>query len=310
VLRKSLRAGPALALVLLCHAPAFADMPRPLRLDYQRLEGAAACADAAAIRAGVTSRLGYDPFSEEASDRMRVTIRERHHLLEARIELVDAQGELAAGRRLAARGRDCGELTEAVELAMAIAIDPVLAGPAPPAEKPLAQASASALGPPLRTEVDAGMLGSLGWLPAANLGLRAGVRLRGEVLSLGLEARADLPAAKPLRAGEASGWLLAGTLLPCMHLRAASACALATAGALHVAGQRGLANPRQATLPYLGFGFRLAALLPIGERASLALHGDVTAPVTEARLTVDGEVVWRSPTVALTLGLGMAYRFP
>jgi len=125
-----------------------------------------------------------------------------------------------------------------------------------------------------------------------------------------IEASVHLPAAKSLRVGEAGAWLLAGSLVPCMHARPVSVCALATAGALRVAGQGGLVATRQATLPYLGFGVRAAASLPVTARAALTLHGDVTAPVTETKLTVDKDVVWTSPSVAITLGIGVAYRFP
>jgi hypothetical protein len=313
VLRQAFRIGQAFALALLWSAPARADVPRPVRLDYER--HLAACPDAAAIRAGVRSRLGYDPFSDQANDCMRVTIRESGRVLEARIELADAQGKLRALRRLVSRNRDCAELASSVELAMAIAIDPLVSTAAPPVAKPptsgaRAEPATSPSSPPLATRVEAGIIGAAGWLPAANLGVRAGVGLQGEVLSLGIEARADLPATKSLRVGEASAWLLVGSLVPCVHARVVSACALATAGALHVAGKGGLVSPRQATLPYLGFGLRLAGALPITEKLSLALHGDVTAPITETKLTVDDDVVWHSPTVAMNLGLGVAFRFP
>jgi hypothetical protein len=315
VLRQAFRVGQAFALALLWSTPARADVPRPVRLDYERQ--LAACPDAAAIRAGVRSRLGYDPFSDQANDCMRVTLRESGRVLEARIELADAQGKLRALRRLVSRNRDCAELASSVELAMAIAIDPLVSTAAPPVAKPPASsaraepaASPSSTSPPLAGRVEAGVIGAAGWLPAANLGVWVGVGLQGEVLSLGIEARADLPAAKSLRAGEAAAWLLVGSLVPCVHARLVSACALATAGALHVAGKGGLVNPRRATLPYLGFGLRLAGALPITEKLSLALHGDVTAPITETKLTVDDDVVWHSPTVAMTLGLGIAFRFP
>ena len=331
---KALRLGQALAIALLCDAPAFADVPRPVHLDYDRQAGAAACPDDATIRAGVRSRLGYDPFSDQANDRMRVTLRESGHVLEARIELTDAQGNLRAERRLISHSRDCAELASSVELAMAIAIDPLVTAPAPTEEKPLPDgaptkemrqvpdrgtsaeatttpaATGSSPSRPLLKRVEAGIIGAFGWLPAANLGLRASVGLQGELLSLNIEARADLPASKSLRVGEASAWLLAGSLVPCVHARAASACALATLGAMHVAGGGGLENPRHATLPYLALGVRAAALLPLTPAVSLAVHGDLTTPVTETRLTVGSEVVWSSPTVAIALGLGVAYRFP
>jgi hypothetical protein len=331
---KTLRLGQVLAVALLCDAPALADVPRPVRLDYDRQAGAAACPDDVTIRAGVTSRLGYDPFSDQANDRMRVTLRENGRVLEARIELVDALGNLRAERRLVSHGGDCAELASSVELAMAIAIDPLGTAPSPAEEKPLAggaptkemrqapdrgtsaeaattpAATGSSPSRPLLKRVEAGIIGSLGWLPAANLGLRAGGGLQGEVLSLSIEARADLPASKSLRVGQASAWLLAGSLVPCVHARGASACALATVGAMHVAGGGGLENPQHATLPYLALGVRVAASLPLTPTVSLAVHGDLTTPVTETRLTVGNEVVWASPTVAIAFGFGIAYRFP
>jgi len=42
----------------------------------------------------------------------------------------------------------------------------------------------------------------------------------------------------------------------------------------------------------------------------LALHGDVTAPLTESKLEVDGRAVWTSPMLSAALGLGVAATFP
>jgi hypothetical protein len=89
----------------------------------------------------------------------------------------------------------------------------------------------------------------------------------------------------------------------------AAACLLATAGVERVAGH-GLLDSRRATPPYLGFGARLALVLPITARVSLAVHSDVTAPVTQTKLTVDDSVVWTTPQVALALGIGVAFRSP
>ncbi len=326
---KALRLGQLLAVTLLCE-PALGDVPRPVRLDYDRQAGAAACPDDATIRAGVKSRLGYDPFSDQANDRMRVTVRESGRVLEARIELVDAVGNLRAERRLVSHGGDCAELASSVELAMAIAIDPLGTAPPPTEEKPAAggastndtlraperggSAEVATTGPspsgPIAKRVEIGLFGAFGWLPAANLGFRVSGGLQGKMLSLSLEARADLPASKSLRVGEVSAWLLAGSLVPCVHARWTSVCALATLGAMHVAGGGGLENPRHTTLPYLAFGIRAAVSLPLTPRLSLALQGEVTTPITEIQLTVGSEVVWVSPTVATAVGLAMAYRFP
>jgi hypothetical protein len=86
-------------------------------------------------------------------------------------------------------------------------------------------------------------------------------------------------------------------------------CFLLTAGAQRVAGNE-LDHARSVTLPYLGLGVRLGLALPIGTRTALAFHGDMTAPLTEAKPRVDDAVVWTSPTVALALGIGLALRFP
>ncbi len=332
--RKTLLACPALVITLVASAAAFAEMPRPVRLDYERLDGAALCPDNAAIRAGVAARLGYEPFRDQADDQLRATIRQAGHVLEARIELTDAQGKLKAERRLVSRNRDCAELASSVELAIAIAIDPVGSAPPRSGENPpesstagVARAGAprdgdsasteastpptgsSSTWPPTAKRVEVGLLGGLQSAPAANLGFQASAGLQSGAVSLGLEARVDLPASAPLRVGEASASLVVASLVPCAHAGMVATCVLVTGGAQRVAG-RGLLDSRHATLPYLGFGVRLAFALPVTARMSLALHGDVTAPVTETKLTVDDSVVWTSPPVAFALGLGVAIRFP
>jgi len=137
----------------------------------------------------------------------------------------------------------------------------------------------------------------------------AGASLRGGGLSLGLEGRADLPASTSLRVGEASTALLVASLVPCVHLRTVATCALVTGGALRAAG-RGLVDPRQVTLPYAALGARLAVAIPFTARLSLALHGDLSAPITKTELQVDGAAVWTAPILSVALGLGVAATFP
>jgi hypothetical protein len=330
VLRKALLTGQALAALLLAHPAASADVPRQVRLEYERQEGASACPEEAAIRTGVAGRLGYEPFRERAADLLRATLRRAGNQLEARIELLDGQGNLRAQRRLVSRGRDCAELAASVELAIAIAIDPMAsAAPASPAVSPDAPATAAR---PERPRVDTApvarpressapaasplgvwlavaALGGVGSAPGPNAGLLLGGGIEHGHISLGLEARADLPASKELRAGQARAYLLAGSLVPCLHLDRAALCALATAGVRRVSGS-GLLDERSATLAYVALGGRIGLELPLREQLSLTLHGDVTAPLTETRLTVDDGVVWTSPAVAVALALGLAMRFP
>ncbi|MBN2573208.1 MAG: hypothetical protein JXP73_01465 [Deltaproteobacteria bacterium] len=330
MLGKALSAGFGLATLLLFGTHVLAGAPRFVRLDYERQAGAASCPEEAVIRAGVAARLGYEPFRERARDRLRATIRQAGQGLEASIELFDARGNLKAARRLTSRNRECSELASSVELAIAIAIDPmgspvpaeVAAAPegggaaAPAPGRQAAADESQALGPgpapegrPLSWRAQVGAVGGWGAAPSFGIGFAAGGALEGERWSVGIEGRVDLPSAMSLRVGEASAGLLVASLVPCLRLGAASACALATGGARQVAGD-GLDHARHATVPYLAFGGRLAAALPVSQRAALALHGDISAPVTKIRLKVDDEVVWTSPAVAVALGLGIALAFP
>ena len=312
---------------------AWAQAPRQVRLEYARQDGAGACPDVATIQAGVAARLGYEPFDDRADDLVRAIIQPSGHGLEARIALIDAKGSPKAERRLVSRQRDCAELASSVELAISIAIDPFRLGPAPaglPARVPEApnqaeqgaspsapQASVVSSGEPvaasrprsLSSQVGVEVVGGLGAAPSPTLGVAASVGMRGGDLSLGLEGRADLPASTSLRVGEASTALLVASLVPCVHVGRVATCALVTAGALRAAGH-GLVDSRTVTLPYAALGARVALEIPVTARWSLALHGDVTAPITTSKVEVDGTTVWTSPILSVALGLGVAATFP
>jgi len=330
VLNKAIPAGLGLAILLLARAHALADAPRIVRLEYERQTGATTCPDDVVIRAGVAARLGYEPFRDRAQDRLRATIRQVGHGLEARIELVDAQGNLKAARRLTSRNRDCSELASSVELAIAIAIDPM--GSPPPPEVTPSPVGGDASSPVLRrraasdktpasspspaparrslsSQAEVGLVSGWGSAPSFGIGFTVGCALVGEGWSAAMEGRVDLPSSMALRAGEASARLLVASVVPCLRLGMAGACVLVTGGARQVAGD-GLDHARHATVPYLAFGGRLSAALPVSKRAALALHGDVTAPVTKIRLEVDDDTVWTSPAVAVAFGLGVAIMFP
>ena len=330
-------AGSLLALT----GSASAQAPRQVRFEYERQDGAAACPNATSIQAGVAARLGYEPFDNRADDHLRATIRLIGHDLEARIEMTDANGRLKAERKLVSHQRDCIELASSVELAVSIAIDPFRLNSSPdtrglrrqevePAAVHAVGESAETAQPqqvepvvqstskpvvsdeprrPISGRVEAGVAGIIGAAPSTTLGFAVGAGIRDGNLSLGIEGRADLPASSALREGEASTSLLVASLVPCMHFRMLAACALATAGVLRAAGH-GLVDSRHVTLPYLALGARLVVAIPIAARLSLALHGDVTTPLTETELDVDGSAVWTSPHISFGLGIGVVAAFP
>jgi hypothetical protein len=132
--------------------------------------GVAECSDSRTIAKGVAERLGYWPFRPNATRAIEVGIvREKTGL---KASLLITQNDLIDGERtIESPSDDCDELSEALELAIAIAIDPlhglatasppqampappppVSAAPAPsPAPSPPAMLTAPPLPPPVET---------------------------------------------------------------------------------------------------------------------------------------------------------------
>jgi hypothetical protein len=305
-------------------AASAAESPKRVRFDYQR-DGGTVCPDAAALQVGVAARLGYDPFDDNAADRLRVTIRPTAHGLEARIEMDDRDGVPKAERRLLSRQHDCKELASSVELAISIAIDPSGSGaqasasrvspssapPPPLGQAPTAEQLGASSSPPWRLDADLSAMLVAGFrsAPSTSLGLSVGAALKGEYLSLGIEARADWPTSQSLRVGSMGTSLYTASLVPCLRGRYVGFCALATAGLLHGAGE-GLVEAKQANFFYAAVGARIALGYPVARHWSLALYGDAVSPLTESSLAVDGSTVWSSPTLAFALSLGVTANIP
>src|SRR4051812_6957439 len=128
-------------------ARAIDPQPGTARLHVERLPGAESCPSDDELKAAVARRLGFDPFQPLASREIRCTVRRAEGFFRAHIEI--GGGRVAGpptGRDLISRGDDCAELAEALELAVGIAITPLViarptATPAPPppaAPSPLA----------------------------------------------------------------------------------------------------------------------------------------------------------------------------
>lgn len=326
-------------------APAQAQQPARVRLEYDRGEGATSCPDARAFADGVAGRLGYEPFDAAADGRVRVTVGRPERALEARIEMVDANGKAKAERLFTSRRSDCTELAATMELAIAIALDPFHATaperatandspptPPPPASPPTPMVlprsdpgpdarsvAAAALPPaapprpavptPLTWEVVFAVVGGIGSEPVRDLGAEVRVAARRSNLSLAIEGRADLPASVSLQVGQVGTSLLVASLVPCAHWRILAACGLATAGILRAAGH-GLVDERQVSDPWLALGARVAVEIRVTSRLFATAHGDLSTPLVETELKVGGNDVWTPPPVAFLGGLGLAVAFP
>src|SRR6185295_1250393 len=81
--------------------------------------------DEPVVRRSVAARLGYDPFVDGPGRVVRVVLSLSARRLRASIEITDESGDLLGTNQLSPRVRDCDTLASAVELAIALAIDPL-----------------------------------------------------------------------------------------------------------------------------------------------------------------------------------------
>jgi hypothetical protein len=314
--------------------------PRAVHLVYIRGAGAERCPSQAELQQGVIARLGRDPFWGRGARPVWITITRSGAQLVATIAAQAEDGGAAQVRAVTSRRGECAELASAVELALAIAIDPVAVEGRPteapgPVAEPLVTPSAPAVStapPPQPPEAaalvaaqphatpEARTVRDRHWFVGAELLLSAGTGPRtspGFALALGarrgdwslaLEGRADYPIEMPVDGGAIAAAPLLAAVVPCYHVRSLAACAVTTAGVL-VGAARGLPGARTEVTPYWAAGARLAAELPVGARFALGAHFDLMATLTPTHLQVDQTQLWQTPVLSGTFGLSAIERF-
>lgn len=117
-----------------------------------RYRPAAGCPDEARLRAAVGGELGYDPFDAGAGRMIEVVVRAARGGVRGRIEMRGADGGHLGARELSAPS--CAELSPALELALAVAIDPLRAGAGatPPAQTGAGPTTTNAATAPAATQ--------------------------------------------------------------------------------------------------------------------------------------------------------------
>ncbi len=208
-----------------------------VRMQYARDAGAERCADEQSLRSAVTTRLGYDPFRDDAVRIVTATIGRAPRGLRGRVEVREADGAVAGSREIVSARNDCGELVSAMALAISIAIDPMSlmrpagpvpsasSSPAPPASEAPAPSIASAspgpsseppatstepVSPPTSLPIApapaetwhpglrATVIGAIGTEPAIVPGFVVAFDLTHTNVALGVEARFDVAGSLPL----------------------------------------------------------------------------------------------------------------
>lgn len=318
-----------------------ADHPR-VRLVYEAERGATACPDADAIREAVGTQLGYDPFHDDGQRAVRVRLRRRATGMAADVEMIEGGRSLGV-RHLESPSSDCAELTRTLALTIGIGIDPVRAfgarasqaGPSVTPESAAVPPGAVAGDEPMRSRVEpardgheraadapaegdptrarahatAAVLGAIGAEPAPSFGGSIGARLVWPIASVGMEARADLPASVDIPQGRVTAWRWTIAALVCGLREPLFACALGSAGAVQGSGA-GVDAPRNDATAFLSAGLRAGVDLPITAAIALAPYFEVEAPLLRTALVLDGVTAWRTPPVAGSLGITVAARIP
>ena len=315
-------------------APAPAEADVPTRLVYVRTPEAAACPDQEALQKAVEARLGHDPFSIWGENTIIATVSASGNALKARAELIDGAGVLRGTRDVAGRASDCDELILALALAISITLDPMQA-PVPAAAAPEHEEAAPDPEPALALERDepaavqpkssvraavrreppsiwrgyASLFGSIGALPGASPGARAGLGFQRRGFRAGAEAGGLLPA--PEEQGEDDRVVISlwgSNLYGCAAIAARLfGCVLGSFGVLRGHGE-GVSAPRTDVVFRAALGTRLAYDLVLDARWSLSAHADLLGTLVRPTFTLNGESAWRPPPVSGELGLSVSLR--
>ncbi len=315
----------AIALGILASSAMALAEPRKVTLDYQRGDAAQSCPDERWIRQAVATRLGMDPFVAESNLHVEARIIRSGPALAGTLVLTNQDGVRLGRRELASATGDCLELASAMELAIAIAVDPLLltrpaAKPAPtapapapepapaepaPVPAPAAPAPAPAPSVPLSARTGLGLFTRVGLSPAPSAGASLRLALGLSRFSVEISGQADLASTVHLRGGDVTSRVLLGQLAPCARVGRFDLCAVLSAGALQVTGELSAAVQHQSS-PLLLAGARGQAAFAF-DSLSLRPFLDLEAVLTRTTVLSGTEPVW--VTAPLSLSLGAAVDF-
>jgi hypothetical protein len=298
-----------------------------VRLVYVRETGAESCPDEPEVRRSVAARLGYDPFVDGPGRVVRVVLSLAARRLRASIEITDENGDLLGTNQLSPRVRNCDTLASAIELAIALAIDPLLASgpvhapspspsPEPPPPPPVMvtpPAAPTVVVRPRRSDDDLddergvhlvgrlAILGAVASAPNATWGVEVGLGAQWRRFSLGGELRGDLPGARVTSGGIVASSLILVSLLPCVRAYGFSFCGVLSSGVM-IAYGADFAIDKRVALPFAAGGARAAFEFRLTRKLSVGLHADLLAPFTREVLKVDRQEVYRAEPVSGAFG--------
>jgi hypothetical protein len=302
------------------------------RLVYVRGAGTSDCPDEVDLRLWVIARLGYDPFSPQASRVVLARVEAEQQQLRGSVEVVDAEGKSTGRRDLSSQSERCQELARTMALSISLAIDPERASARPePLPEPKRAAEAKTAPPPAPSSeksperepllprdpprsaphvfASLSLTSTAGMLPEIALGGAAGLGARWQRLALALEARALGSLPRPVEPrGQLDGALVGGSAVGCLVQSRLGVCLVG-----HLAAQRltasGVSDPAASWGLFSALGARVGLRVALSQPLSVvfALEGLVNLSRNSARLS-DTEV-WKAPPLSAQLAVGIETHF-
>lgn len=325
------RTGAAAALATslgLCAVPSQVHAAEPVRLEWVRLEGAEDCIDATTLEHRVRQRLASEPFDDRAARTIEGTIHRSRGTWQARLAVrANPSDHRPALRELQSDAESCESLSNAVVLAVALAVDPSAAFSEPAPEQPRpeppvarkavvpSQPSISRSDEGLRGRVALSLVVQAGLLPRPSPGLGLGATaVLSRRLELAVTAR-GFPAFEV--SGEpayAIGLAAIGAQL-CVRLLEQTVadlrlCGGPTVAAMHATLLEGdRSQPGERT--WLGAELGLDSGVTLSRRVALLLGARAVLPVTRYRFTVEGSssALFHQPVLAAIGQVGLQLRF-
>lgn len=296
--------------------------PHTVALSYVREGGAEHCPDERWVRQAVATRLGFDPFRADSELRLEARIFSSAQGLVGQLVLSSLEGRPMGRRELSSSAGDCMELASAMELAIAIAVDPhhleLVSSPVAPAAStapavpPTSQPAPSPLPAEPRPsfEIAGGMglgIGS-GLSPYVVADANGHLEARSSWGSLGVEVRGDFPSTVAVGSGEIRSWVFLGSLVPCARMGRWGACGLVSAGVLEVNGAFP-PNPSRASSPLVLAGLRGQTEVALPKKGWLVPFVDVSAVMTRTTVYSGQVAVWSTGALSATAGVRVMVRF-
>jgi len=307
------------------------------QLEYT---AAAGCPVARDFQAVVTGRLGFNPFSSGARDRVIVRIEATGRALEGRLEWKGSAGGRIGEQTFPSRSGDCVELARAIGFALALQIQLMAttavesrASAVPPASVSPAETVAAAP-PPLSLvtapkpatisrDVTNDGLHLAGPSITVGVGAAVGVDVSPTTVPLGrlfgalewshvaVELAAELSGPSSTHRADGAGFSeqqLLASLAGCGVRGRWSTCLVAKLGEMRVVGE-GI-DVRATSFGLVAqAGLRLALTQRLGSRLRITAHADGLALVTQGVVTLDATPVWTTPRLAASFGADLGVRF-